>query len=86
MDLLLSVPARMGFTLIYSHAFNRTSDQWFGSLDGAQAEALSCIRSGTADYVDIYDASGKLVDSYPARHSSRAFAQSTRRMPQERSR
>jgi len=70
----------MGYTLIYRHGFNRTSDQWHGSLDGAQAEALSCIRSGAADYIDIYDARGQLVDSYPARDSSRACAQSPRRI------
>ena len=56
----------MSYTVIYNHAFNKTSEQWHGSLGEVQAKAVNCVTSGAADYVEIRDSKGKLVDSYPA--------------------
>ena len=56
----------MSYTIIYKHAFNTTSERWHGSLGEAQVEAVNCVVSGAADYVEIRASDAKLVDSYPA--------------------
>ena len=61
----------MSYTVAYKHAYNRTSEQWHGSLGEAQARAVSCVTSGTADYVEILDSSGKVVDCYPVAATQR---------------
>jgi hypothetical protein len=55
----------MSYTVSYRHAFNTTTEQWHGPLDEAQASAMSCVRSGAADYVEIRGPDGELVLCYP---------------------
>jgi hypothetical protein len=55
----------MSYTVSYRHAFNTTTEQWQGPLEEAQAQAVSCITSGAADYVEIRGPAGELVVNYP---------------------
>lgn len=56
----------MTYNIIYKHAYNTTREHWHGPLGEAQAKAVEYVMTGGADYIEIRDTSGKLVDSYPA--------------------
>lgn len=56
----------MPYRIIYRHAFNTTSEESDASLGEAQEIAVSSITSGAADYVEIRNIEGILVDCYPS--------------------
>jgi hypothetical protein len=61
--------AALSYTIVYRHACSKTTERWEGSLGEVQAKAVNYVRSGAADYVEIRNSQGNLVDCYPAVHS-----------------
>lgn len=55
----------MTYTISYTHAFNRTSEQWTRSFGDAKKEGIRCVEAGVADYVEIRDSRGDLAYEYP---------------------
>lgn len=55
----------MTYTISYTHAFNKTSEQWTGSFGEAKIFVVQCVEAGVAEYVEIWDARGNRAYQYP---------------------
>lgn len=60
----------MIYTISYTHAFNKTSEQWTGSFGEAKVLVVQCVEAGVAEYVEIRDSRGNPAYQYPARKLS----------------
>jgi hypothetical protein len=57
--------SQVTYTISYTHAFNKTSEQWTRSFGDAKKEVIRSVETGVADYVEIRDSRGYLAYQYP---------------------